>query len=148
MALCQDAPEEDEALLAVLRALAQLERDEGHLEAAADRYRAAVSVCRRGASDNMLAHTLRHLADVYRSLGWLDEAEPAYLEALAFYRAHKGASRLDLANAVRPYALLTQRLGRDAEARHLWREARALYAEAEVAEGVAEADKHLQELGG
>lgn len=146
LALCQNQPELDVALLAVLRALAQLERDEGRLEAAADRYQAAVAVCRRGASSNTLAHTVRHLADLYRTLGRLDEAEPLYVEALALYRAETGVSRLDLANTVRPYALLAQRLGRSAEARRLWQEARALYAEAGVSEGVAEADAQLQRL--
>jgi len=54
----------------------------------------------------VLAHTIRHLGDVYREQGYLDSAEPCYHEALGLYRSHEDGSSLDFANAVRSLAVL------------------------------------------
>ena len=51
---------------------------------------------------------------------------------------------LELANALRPCALLRERLGDGEAALALWREARELYLAAGIAEGVRECDRHLR----
>ena len=53
-----------------------------------------------------LAHTIRHLGDVYHEQGGPDLAEPCYHEALGLYRTHDKGSSLDLANAIRSLAVL------------------------------------------
>jgi hypothetical protein len=79
----------------------------------------------------------------------LEFAEPCYVEALALYRSSgHTAPSLDLANAIRPLAILRERVGNVDEAILLWREARDLYLAVNVRAGVAECSKHLDQLGG
>jgi tetratricopeptide (TPR) repeat protein len=112
----------------------------------ADAHRAlteAVALCRAAGEPLALAHTLRHLGDLHQDAGRLQDAEPHYREALEIYRADAGTSALELANAIRPLAMLDEARGRTGSARELWSEARALYETAGVAEGVAECADRL-----
>lgn len=94
----------------------------------------------------LLAHTLRHLGDVHQDLDQLAQSEACYREAVALYRESGAARSLDLANAVRPYALLKERVGDHVEAHELWTEAHRLYASVNAAAGVAECATHLAKL--
>jgi hypothetical protein len=67
-------------------------------------------------------------------------------EALALYRSHADTPPLDLANAIRPLALLKYDAGEAEEARRLFEEARDLYALANVQEGVAGCSTWLARL--
>ncbi|WP_419940729.1 tetratricopeptide repeat protein [Candidatus Palauibacter sp.] len=135
------------ALARALHGRANVERDRGRRDLALRLYREAVPLCRQGDDPLALAHTVRHLGDVLRELGDLTGAEPCYAEALALYRAHPSPPKLDLANAVRPLALLREALGEHEEARALWREARDLYRDAGIEAGVSESSAHLERLG-
>ena len=68
-------------------------------------------------------------------------------EALALYRSNDRTDPLDLANALRPLAILEEAAGHTDSAAALWREARDLYARANVAEGAAECAARLDGLG-
>jgi hypothetical protein len=72
--------------------------------------------------------------------------EPCYNEALALYRREMRCPALDLANAIRPLAMLKEALGELEEARRLWEEGRDLYATARVQEGVTECSARLAQL--
>ena len=85
-----------------------------------------------------LAHTIRHLGDVYREQGHPQEAERCYEEALAIYRAHPEAPPLDLANAIRAMALLKN-------TSELWTEAKDLYEHCGIPAGVAACERRLRE---
>jgi tetratricopeptide (TPR) repeat protein len=99
------------------------------------------------AGDRLLyAHTLRHIADMYVDERKLERARPLYIEALENYRGNLKTTVLDLANAVRPYALLLEASGEIEEARELWREARTLYSAVRVDAGVKECEQHLSQL--
>ncbi|WP_419949527.1 tetratricopeptide repeat protein [Candidatus Palauibacter sp.] len=135
------------ALARALHGRANVERDRGRSDIALRLYREAIPLCRQGDDPLVLSHTLRHLGDVLRASGDLATAEPCYTEALALYRVHGATPALDVANAVRPLALLRETLGQREEARALWREARDLYREAGVEAGVAESSAHLEQLG-
>lgn len=93
-----------------------------------------------------LAHTVRHLGDIHRDAGHFDLAEPCYHEALSLYRSDKRTPSLDLANAVRPLAILKENTGDFEEARRLWEETRDLYAAVNVSQGVAESSARLAPL--
>ena len=134
------------ALARALHGRANVERDRGRSDAALRLYREAVPLCRRGDDPLALAHTLRHLGDVLRKTD-SREAERRYDEALGIYREHPARPVLDFANAVRPMAILRETLGERDEARALWREARDLYREAGLKDGVAESSAHLERLG-
>ena len=131
------------ALIHTLKALGQIERDLGQGDAALPLYEEAVYLCREEADPLLLAHTIRHLGDIHLDAARPALAEPCYHEALALYRAHKQTLPLDLANAVRPLAILKDDAGQVAEARQLWQEARDLYASVNIAQGVAESSRRL-----
>jgi tetratricopeptide (TPR) repeat protein len=134
-------------LVQALKGLGQIERDLGRADAARPLYEEAVAICRRKDDALALAHTIRHLGDIHRDTGRPDLAEPCYDEALALYRSSERTSPLDLANAIRPLAILKEGAGDVEEARRLWEEARDLYAAAEVGEGVDDCSARLERLG-
>ncbi|MBI3450238.1 MAG: tetratricopeptide repeat protein [Acidobacteria bacterium] len=127
---------------------AAVTRRDGRLPDAQRDFAEAVALCRVEGSPLRLAHTIRHLGDVHREAGRADLAEPCYREALEIYRRHPEAPPLDLANALRPFALLEEARGGNDPARAMWEEARGLYAAVGVAAGVKECEEHLAKLGG
>lgn len=135
-------------LITALKGLAQIERHLENGEAARVRYEEAVVLCREEGVEMLLAHTIRHLGDVHREAGQRDLAEPAYREALEIYRRHPETKPLDLANTLRPLALLKESREENDEAVLFWREARDLYTAAGVRKGAAECSAHLKRLGG
>jgi tetratricopeptide (TPR) repeat protein len=145
VALCRHAGTRRE-LVRALKGLGQIERDLGRGHAALVLYEEAVAIC-RGEDDALaLAHTIRHLGDIHRDAGRIELAEPCYREALAIYRNHEQTLPLDLANAIRPLAILKDEAGEGDEAIRLWTEARDLYAAVDVGAGVAESSARLARL--
>jgi tetratricopeptide (TPR) repeat protein len=124
----------------------QIKRDSGHADAARPLYEEAVAIYREEGGPLDLAHTIRHLGDVHRHEGHAKLAEDCYLEALALYRGRQETPSLDLANAIRPLALLKDDAGEFEEARRLWEEARELYAGVNVEAGVAESSARLARI--
>lgn len=133
----------DVDLVLALKGLGQVERDLGRGGLALALYQEAAELCLANEDLSGLAHTLRHLGDLHQDAGGWSQADEYYLQALALYRRDNTVTPLDLANALRPLAQLRERLGDGASAQPLWREARALYLAAGVAEGAAECDRHL-----
>ena len=101
------------------------------------KYQLAVASARRGDDSLKLAHRVRHLGDAYYYAGRLELAEPCYVEALAIYRGHESPKPLDLANAIRSFAVLKHEVGAIEEAQELWQEAHDLYATLNILAGVA-----------
>jgi tetratricopeptide (TPR) repeat protein len=132
-------------LAAALKGLGQIERDMGHGDAALALYEEAVALCREAGEPLALAHTIRHLGDIHPEAGRLELAEPCYQEALTLYRNERTAA-LDLANAIRPLAMLKEQKGEVKQARSLWAEAKELYAAVDVDAGVAESSRHIAHL--
>jgi tetratricopeptide (TPR) repeat protein len=128
--------------------LGRVERDLRETDAALLHYGEAAAVYRKLDEPLRLAHTVRHIGDILRGDGQLQPAGPHFREALEIYRAHPETPPLDLANALRGYALLQEDLGEKQEAVALWREARELYAAANVQAGVDEGDRRIERLGG
>jgi tetratricopeptide (TPR) repeat protein len=133
-------------LVVALKGLGQIERDIGRGDAALPLYDEAVALCREVDEPLALAHTIRHLGDIHLEAGRLELAEPCYHEALTLYRGNERTGALDLANAIRPLAILKEQKGEVKEARSLWAEAKELYAAVDVAAGVAESSRHIAHL--
>ena len=142
--LCRQSSQPE--LIRALKGLGQIERDLGRSDLALVLYGEAVDICRTINDPLTLAHTVRHLGDIHRESGRPDLAEPCLLEALAIYRGHDETNPLDLANAIRPLAILKQEEGAVEESRELWEEARKLYAAVNVREGVAESTARMAQL--
>jgi len=93
------------------------------------------------------AHTVRHLGDVYVQLENWSGAEGCYAEALEIYRSHPAERELDFANALRAFAVLKDRTGRQDESLGLWEEAGRLYRAQGIQAGVEECDRHVPQSG-
>lgn len=104
-------------------------------------YEEAVVLFRETDEPLVLAHTIRHLGDVYLEQGRPDLAEPCYHEALGLYRSHADESSLDLANAVRSLAVL-----RWEQAKVLWEDARTLYTALSIEVGIKESAARVAAL--
>ena len=98
---------------------------------------AAVSA-RRGDDPLRLAHRMRHLGDAYQYAGRAALAEPCYVEALSIYLGNEHTRPLDLANALRSFAVLKHEVGASEQAQDLWQEAHDLYLPVNATAGVAE----------
>jgi tetratricopeptide (TPR) repeat protein len=129
------------SLARALTGLGQIESDLRETAAALTHYEDAVDLYRTLGDPLVLAHTVRHVADILRRQGQLDQAAPRYKEALAIYATNDQTPPLDLANALRGYALLKGDAGENEEARKLWREAGRLYAAVGIEAGVTEAER-------
>ena len=105
--------------------------------------RLAAASARRGHDPLKLAHRVRHLGDAYYYGGHSALAEGCFVEALSIYRGHKHAPPLDLANAIRSFAVLKHERGATGEAIRLWQEAHDLYVTLDATAGVAESAARL-----
>jgi len=123
--------------------LGQIERDMHHRDAALRNYEEATAIYRAEGDPLRLAHTVRHLGDIHREAGHAELAEPCYGEALSIYRSHDQTPPLDLANAIRGWAILREEMGEAGEAKKLWEEARELYAAVNVEAGVEESSRRI-----
>jgi len=133
-------------LIRALKALAHVVRDIGQDERALPLYEESLTLSREEGDILLLAHTARHLGDLHRGADRLAEADQCYSDALSLYRSAVSPPALDLANALRPAALLKERQGDSTGARQLWSEARVLYQAAGVQPGVDECVRHLARL--
>jgi len=146
VSLCRNAGSRHD-LITALKGLGQIERDLQNGAAALALYEEAVTLSRVAGEPLRLAHTIRHLGDMHREAERLELAERCYDEALTLYRENaKQTAALDLANAIRPLAILQERKGNLEQAKSLWKEAKELYAAVDVTAGVAESSSHLAQL--
>jgi tetratricopeptide (TPR) repeat protein len=104
-------------------------------------YEQAVVLFREVDQPLVLAHTIRHLGDVYQEQGRPDLAEPCYHEAIGLYRSHGDASSLDWANALRSLAVF-----RWEQTRALWDEVRHLYTTLSIEAGIKESTARVAAL--
>ena len=149
LALSQSARTGDKLHTAQAHAgLGQVERDLKNNGAALKHYQFAVELFRKQENPLILAHTIRHVADILRSEKAFEQALTRYEEALEIYRAHNETPPLDLANTLRGYALAKTETGEVQEAAALWLEAQSLYEQAGVQAGVAESQSQLAFLMG
>ena len=123
--------------------LGQIERDTAHRKRALKVYEEAAIISREVDQPLRFAHTVRHLADLHCELGSLNLAERFYNESLGIYRRERDATPVDLANAVRGYAIMKDSAGATEQARVLWEEARSLYSALGVEAGVNECNARL-----
>ena len=121
-------------------------RKQGNSQAALEHYAKAAELCRDERDVLAYAHNIRHIADIHQSENNLELARPLYEEALAIYRGDLGTKVLDLANTVRPFALLLEKAGNAALAMDFWEEAGNLFASLRIEEGVLECKRHILEL--
>lgn len=116
-------------------------RERGEAALARTLYEEALETARAAGDTEALAKALRHVSDLDREAGRAEAALAAAEAAATLYGALGREHRLDLANALRLTALALEAL--DRPALQPWREASDLYAELDIAAGLAEAERHL-----
>ena len=121
-------------------------RAKGDPNTARARYSEAAEIYGRAANQLAYAHTIRHIADMYLDESEFELARPLYEEALEIYRSSLDSRILDLANTIRPYAILNEAIGKRDIARDLWQEAKVLYTAIRVGDGVSECETRLLNL--
>lgn len=126
-----------ESLIAEGRA----KRNSGDSDGALKCYRSAADQAQEAGRLDVLLHAQRHVADLARETSDVELALDAGAETVHLARTLADIPQLDLANALRVYALALEANGQDG--RVVWREARLVYQEAGVIDGVAECDEHL-----
>ena len=143
--LCRKS--DDHALLAqALTGLGQIARDLHQEGVALKHYEEAVALYRTLDRPLVLAHAIRHVADILLGQEKYHLAANGYEESLQIYRRHEQTYPLDLANAIRGYALLKADTGHTQQAKQLWLEAKSLYAHLNVQTGMTEADSQVARL--
>jgi len=105
--------------------------------------RLGVASARQGDDPLRLAHRIRHLGDAYYYAGRWASADGCYVEALSIYRRHERTPVLDLANAIRSFAVLKDEVGATERSQVLWQEAHDLYVTLKISAGVAESAARL-----
>jgi tetratricopeptide (TPR) repeat protein len=91
------------------------------------------------------AHALRHAAELAIKAGDTAAGLRDAQAVVEYYRSSPPTT-LEMANALRVDALAEAAAGATEKAKQHWSEARGLYADAGVADGVAEADRHVATL--
>lgn len=91
---------------------------------------------------------MRHAADILREQNKWDESALLYAETLEIYRNHQETPPLDLANAIRGFALLKEDQEDPEQAVRLWQEAGKLYEMTGIEAGVAESRRRIGLLTG
>ena len=130
-------------LAVALKALGQIERDQGRVDLAIVHYEEALAQELTLSDYQCIAHTARHLGDMHVHQQRPKEAEPFFEEAMTLYRGDPETEPLNLANALGGYAMLKQALGDLEASRANFKEARELYAELGIDAGVEECDRWL-----
>ena len=144
----QSCAEDDHPVLGrVHHIYMQVEHDHGRLDKALEYCGTALTHYQKGEDPLKIAHCTRHLADLQRESGLVEQAADHYRKAIDIYRHQTGVSQLDLANALRGYGLLMLSDGDHSMAITLWEEVRDLYSGLGLHEGVAEAVQKLTLLG-
>ena len=118
-------------------------RDAGRVEEALGFYVRAVEAFEGEGNGVRAEHSRRHVADLERELGRLEDARRDIGMVIAFYREH-GAGTLEMGNTLRIAALVETAAGRVEEARGYWVETLAMYEEVGVATGVDECRRRLE----
>ena len=139
--------EEDYASLGrIFHIYRQLEADQEQWEKALEYSQQSVQYYEKAQMPDLLAHSTRHLADLQREMGVLEQSEKNYRNALAIYRSQADIHPSTLANALRGFGLLLEASGKKEEAIAVWTETQALYETCSMAAGVAEAQQRLEAL--
>lgn len=135
-----------ELLTKSLNDLARIERDLGNTSSSIATYEELIQLHEKHGNTLGIAHALRHLGDIHRDEEKIDLADDYYTRALDIYKSSEHRSQVDLANAIRGYALLQEQKGKLKDALKLWKEARMLYENNSIYSGVEECSQRIDKL--
>lgn len=124
----------------------QFESDHHNYEDALKLEHRALAYYQKGEDTGKIAHAIRHVADLQSQLGRTKEAVENYEKAIKTYRSPESNSDMDLANALRGYAIALEKSGEKKDALKTWKEVKGLYGKYDIQEGVDEASHSIQKI--
>ena len=124
----------------------QFESDHDNHEKAIELCRKSLMYYKKANNQVKIAHSTRHIADLQYTIGNLSESERNYRAAIHIYRDNPNESVGNLANALRGFGLLLEKIGKKREAIEVWRETKELYQSIDLQQGIEEANKKLKLL--
>ena len=142
--LCDD--KDHSSLGRIHHILMQLEYDRNDYEQALSFNAISVTHYRQDGDADRIAHSLRHRADLLRQIGNVESSLEHYAESIRIYRDNLETSEIDLANALRGYALILQLKGDLLKAIDIWKETMDLYEVVGINAGVEEAEEMIRQL--
>jgi tetratricopeptide (TPR) repeat protein len=122
-------------------------RRQGRLLDATALYEEAAESFRAEKEQARWAHALRHAAELAVRTGDCERGLREAQTVLEYYRSSPPTT-LEMANALRVVALAETAAGEKENARAHWSEARPLYMDAGVVDGVVEADRYVAAIAG
>ena len=138
---------EDNALLGRIAHIdRQIAADQDQWELAAEYGWKAIEYYKNASEPLKTAHALRHQADIMCHLDCGIEAHALYQKALELYRHNEKTATIDLANALRAFALNLVDMGLKNKAKEMWQETAKLYAKIGLSDGVEEAQSWVDRL--
>ena len=124
----------------------QIESDHNNYKKALDYCEQALDYYQKTNDQTVIAHSTRHMADLLVQLANYTEAKKHYDSSIQLYRDNQNSSPLDLANALRGYAICLESLEDLDDASKAWGEVMDLYQALEIEQGVDEAKQHIDHL--
>ena len=124
----------------------QVEMDHDRYEQALPFAKKAIWHYRAARDAGKIAHSIRHLADLFVELERYEEAEQNYRSAIQLY-VETEPSLLDRSNALRGFGILLVRINKNEEARKILSRAKEHYYHLGLSEGVEEMSDLLRSLG-
>ncbi len=109
-------------------------------------YQEAVELFRSCDDHLRLAHTVRHLGNIYHEDGDMDAAGKCLTEAINIYHNNGDRKSLDYANAIRSLAALKDDINDLVSAKRLWIAARDLYIFHRIEDGVNETGRRIKRI--
>ena len=129
-----------------LSLLGNIQYDLGNNKASLESYQDALIIAEEESTPEQIAHIAQHIADVERELGSLKESQSHYRKALKYYRSNVSGHMLSMANSLRGFALLKEKMVDYADAKKMWREAKDLYEKMKAHDRVKECLSRLKKL--
>ena len=121
----------------------QHEMDLGHLKKALTFSETSIGFYIKAQNMDRIAHSTRHLADIYKALNQLDLAENNYIKTLEIYKSLPETSIMDLTNAQRGLADLYEKKHQIDSAITLWQDILENYTSVHYTEGITEAKEQI-----
>lgn len=123
-----------------------MQQDLKNFPKALSRYQLALDQYQISGDPNMIAHALRHIADLAFQSGNYTLAEKHFKKAINLYTESADTKPLDLANAYRGYALLLEKTKNHAEAIENWKAAKKIVVQSNDQCAIDEINQKLDGL--
>ena len=124
----------------------QFESDHDNPLKALDLCKQSLRYYKKSGNMDKVAHLTRHIADLERKLGKDADSEQNYRKAISIYWEKSNTTKGDLANALRGFGLILEKLRKNEEAISVWKETKDLYMACDLQDGVDEANRKLESL--